>query len=84
MRLKLGLPPAFAASTSGSGREWEQGLGVIFTGACCEPRGPGDVFSYSIPAPDPKPPDVADSRDWAQGLSDPGFVPGAGFLAHLG
>lgn len=64
--LNLALPPAFAASSSSSGRELVQGLGIILGKVHSEPRGPGDVPSHPVPAPDPKAPGVAESRDWAR------------------
>lgn len=62
----MALPPAFAASTSGSGREWVQGLGIIFADAYSGPKGPEDVPSHLVPAPDPKPSGMAESRDWTR------------------
>lgn len=59
-------PVFFAASTSGSGRRWAQGLGIVFAEACAEPMGSGGVTSYPVPSPDPKQSEAAESRDWAR------------------
>ena len=81
----LGLPLAFfAASTSISGKGWVQGLGIVFDEACSEPLVSGAITSYPVPGPGPKHPKVAGEQGWGWSIQDPGFVPEAGFWAHLG
>lgn len=43
-----------------------QGLGIIFAEAYSGPRGPEGVPSHPVPAPDPKPSGMAESRDWTR------------------